>query len=152
VKVILKDDIKNLGACGSVIEVKSGYARNFLIPRNLAVAATPGNLKSIDEIKKQKSFQENKRKREAEKFKDKLEKISITANVQVGEEDKVFGSVTSSNIASLLKNEGFEIDRRMVHLDEPIKALGVYTVPIRLEKDIIANVKLWVVKKEEEKE
>lgn len=151
-KVILKDDIKNLGACGSVVEVKSGYARNFLIPRNLAVAANPGNLKSIDEIKKQKGFQENKRKREAEKFKDKLEKISITANVRVGEEDKVFGSVTSSNIASLLKNEGFEIDRRMVHLDEPIKALGVYTVPIRLEKDIIANVKLWVVKKEEEKE
>lgn len=151
-KVILKDDIKNLGTCGSVVEVKSGYARNFLIPRNMAVAATPGNIKSIDEIKKQKGFRDNKRKKEAEKFKNKLEKISITANVQVGEEDKVFGSVTSSNIASLLRNEGFEIDRRMVHLDEPIKALGVYTIPIKLEKDIIANVKLWVVKKEEEKE
>jgi len=152
VKVILKDDIKNLGTCGSVVEVKGGYARNFLIPRNMAVAATPGNIKSIDEIKKQKGFRDNKRKKEAEKFKNKLEKISITANVQVGEEDKVFGSVTSSNIASLLRNEGFEIDRRMVHLDEPIKALGVYTIPIKLEKDIIANVKLWVVKKEEEKE
>lgn len=151
-KVILKDDIKDLGACGGVVEVKGGYARNFLIPRNLAVAATPGNLKSIDEIKKQKSFRDNKKKKTAEKLKDKMEKISITANVQVGEEDKVFGSVTTSNVASLMKDEGFDIDRRMIQLDEPIKALGVYTIPIKLEKDIVANVKLWVVKKEEETE
>lgn len=148
-KVILKDDIKDLGACGAVVEVKSGYARNYLIPRKLAVAASSGNLKSIDEIKKQKVFRDNKKKREAEKIKDKLEKLSITADVQVGEEDKVFGSVTSSTIAGLLKKEGFEIDRRMIMLDEPIKALGVYTIPFKLEKDVIANVKLWVVKKEE---
>lgn len=148
-KVILRDDIKEVGDCGDVVEVKGGFARNYLLPRNLAVAATAGNLKSIDEIKKQKSFRDNKRKREADKIKDKLEKLSLTAEVQVGEEDKVFGSVTASNISVLLKQQNFEIDRRLIQLEEPIKALGVYTIPIKLEKDVIANVKLWVVKKEE---
>jgi large subunit ribosomal protein L9 len=149
VKVILKDDIKNLGACGDIIEVKGGYARNYLIPNNLATAATTGYLKSINEIKKQKELRDNKRRRDAEKLKDKLEKISITAEVQVGEEEKVFGSVTSANIVVLLKTQGFEIDKRLIHLEEPIKALGIYTIPIKLEKDVIANIKLWVVKKGE---
>jgi len=148
-KVILKDDIKNLGNCGEVVEVKGGYARNYLIPRNLAVQASTGNLKSIDEIKKQKSFRDNKKKRDSERVKDKLEKLSLTSEVQVGEEDKVFGSVTASNISSLLHQQGFEIDRRLIQLDEPIKALGVYTIPIKLDKDVIAEVKLWVVKKED---
>ncbi|NLI16621.1 MAG: 50S ribosomal protein L9 [candidate division Zixibacteria bacterium] len=148
-KVILRDDIKGLGACGEVVEVKGGYARNYLIPNNLATMATAGNLKAIDEIKKQKNIRDNKRKREAEKIKDKLEKISLTAEVQVGEEDKLFGSVTAANVAALLKNQGFEIDKHLIHLDEPIKALGIYTVPIKLEKDVIANVKIWIVKKGE---
>jgi len=148
-KVILKDDIKNLGNCGEVVEVKGGYARNYLIPRNLAVQASTGNLKSIDEIKKQKSFRDNKKKRESERVKDRLEKLSLTAEVQVGEEDKVFGSVTASNISGLLQQQGFEIDRRLIQLDEPIKALGVYTIPIKLDKEVTAEVKLWVVKKED---
>ena len=148
-KVILKDDIDGLGICGEVVNVKGGYARNYLIPRNLAVLASTGNLKSIDEIKKQKSFRDTKRKRQSEQVKDKLEKISLTAEVQVGEEDKVFGSVTPTQIAGLLKQQGFEIDRRLIQLDEAIKALGVYTVPIKLDKDVVAEVKLWVVKKEE---
>jgi len=149
VKVILKDDIKELGQCGEVVEVKGGYARNYLIPKNLAVQATPGNLKSIEEIKKQKGFRDNKKKKEADRIKDKLEKISITAEVHVGEEDKIFGSVTVATIVGLLKLQGFEIDKRLIVLDEPIKALGVYTIQVKLEKDVIANVKLWVVKKEE---
>jgi large subunit ribosomal protein L9 len=149
VKVILKDDIDGLGNCGEVVNVKGGYARNYLIPRNLAVLASTGNLKSIDEIRKQKGFRDAKRKRHSEQIKDKLEKISLTAEVQVGEEDKVFGSVTPTQIAGLLKQQGFEIDRRLIQLDEPIKALGVYTVPIKLDKDVVAEVKLWVVKKEE---
>ncbi len=148
-KVILKDDIKNLGNCGEIVEVKGGYARNFLIPKNLAAPATPGYLKSIDEIKQQKAIKDNKRKREAEKLKDKLEKISLTAEVLVGEEDKIFGSVTAANIASLLADQGFTIDKRVIHLEEPIKAVGVYTIPIKLEKEVVANIKLWVVKKEE---
>lgn len=148
-KVILRDDIKGLGACGQVVEVKGGYARNYLIPNNLATMATTGNLKAIDEIKTQKNLRDNKRKREAEKIKDKLEKVSLTAEVQVGEEDKLFGSVTAANITALLKTQGFEIDKHHIHLDEPIKALGIYTIPIKLEKDVIANVKIWVVKKGE---
>jgi large subunit ribosomal protein L9 len=148
-KVILKDDIKGLGACGEVVEVKGGYARNFLIPNNLAAQATGGIVKSIDEIKKQKTIRDNKRKREAEKLKDKLEKVSLTAEVQVGEEDKLFGSVTGANISTLLKGQGFEIDKHLIQLDEPLKALGIYTIPIKLEKDVVANVKLWVVKKGE---
>jgi len=147
-KVILRDDIKDLGACGQVVEVRGGFARNYLIPKNLAVPATPGNLQSIEEIRKQKELHDNKRKRDAGKIKDKLDKVSITAEVMVGEEDKVFGSVTSSNIAGLLKEQGFEVDRRLIDLEEPVRALGVYTIPIRLERDVVANVKLWVVKKE----
>jgi large subunit ribosomal protein L9 len=151
-KVILKDDIEKLGTAGNIINVADGYARNYLFPRNLAVPATKGNVRSIDEIKKQKQFRENKRKKEAQRLKDKLEKLSLTAEVQTGEEDKVFGSVTASNIASLLEAQGFEIDRRKIMLEEPLKALGVYTIEIKLAPDVTAGVKLWVVKKVEEQE
>ena len=147
-KVILKDDIENLGKCGEVIKVKDGFGRNYLIPRNLAINATAGNLKSIGEITTQKRLRDNKRRREAEQLKLALEKISCTAEVQVGEEDRVFGSVTSHNIADLLSAQGFVVDRRNILLEEPIKALGVYTVPIKIERDIIANVKVWVVKRD----
>jgi large subunit ribosomal protein L9 len=149
-KVILKDDLEELGTAGDVVEVADGYGRNYLLPRKLAVAATKGNLRSIDEIKKQKQFRDNKRKRDAEKIKDKLEKLSLTAEVQTGEEDRVFGSVTASTVASLLEDQGFEIDRRKIELVEPIKALGVYTIDVKLASDVIAGIKLWVVKKEEQ--
>jgi len=147
-KVILKDDIENLGKCGDVVKVKNGYGRNYLIPRNVAVIATRGNLKAIGEITTQKRLRDNKRRREAEQMKAALEKISCTAEVQVGEEDRVFGSVTSQNIAELLKKQGFVVDRRNIILEEPIKALGVYTVPVKIEREIVANLKVWVVKKD----
>ncbi len=149
-KVILKDDVEKLGTAGNVVTVADGFARNFLFPQNLAVPASKGNLRSIDEIRKQKQFKENKRRREAEKLKDKLEKLSLTAEVQVGEEDKVFGSVTAANIAALIEKQGIELDRRKIMLEEPLKALGVYTVEIKLAPDVVAGVKLWVVKKEEQ--
>jgi large subunit ribosomal protein L9 len=149
-KVILRDDVEKLGNAGQVIAVADGFARNFLFPRNLAVPATKGNVRSIDEIKKQKKLREDKKRRDAEKQKDKLEKLSLTAEVQTGEEDKVFGSVTSANIASLLDQHGFEIDRRKIMLEEPLKALGVYTIDIKLASDVVAHVKLWIVKKEEQ--
>ena len=147
-KVILKDDIENLGKCGDVVKVKDGFGRNYLVPRNLAVVATRGNLKSIGEITTQKRLRDNKRRREAEQLKTALEKISCTAEVQVGEEDRVFGSVTSHNIAELLTKQGFVVDRRNILLDEPIKSLGVYTVPVKIEREIVANLKVWVVKKD----
>ena len=148
-KVILKDDLEKLGKCGDVVEVKDGYGRNYLFPRNLAIPATKGSLKSIEEIKKQKDIRDLKRKRQEERQKIQLEKISCTAEVMVGEEDKVFGSVTSQTIAELLKEKGFDIDRHKIMLETPIKALGVYTVPVKISGDVVASLKVWVVKKQQ---
>ena len=147
-KVILRQDIASLGKAGEAIEVKSGYGRNFLIPRNMAVFATKGNLLAIDEIKSQNSLKEKKQRAVAVRLKDKLEKLSLTYEVLVGEEDKIFGSVTSQNIVDLVAVDGFKIDKRNIILEEPIKSLGVYTVQMKIEKDIVASVKLWVIRKE----
>ncbi|MCX6826043.1 MAG: 50S ribosomal protein L9 [candidate division Zixibacteria bacterium] len=146
-KVILRQDVPDLGKAGQTLEVKPGYGRNFLIPRNLAIPATKANLKAIGEIGKQTQIRERKKKRGAEQIKDKLEKLSLTIEVLVGEEDKIFGSVTSQNIAELLMVQGMTIDKRDILLEEPIKSLGIYTVPIKIDKEIIANVKTWVVRK-----
>ena len=147
-KIILKEDIASLGKCGDVVEVKPGYARNYLIGKNLAILATKGNLRVINEVTKQKELRENKKKRESLKLKQAIEKISCTAEANVGEEDRVFGSVTSQDIALLLKEKGFDVDKRKIELESPMKVLGVYTVPIRLHPEVVANLKLWVVKKE----
>jgi len=146
-KVILRQDIPELGKVGQTVQVKNGYGRNYLIPRNLAVPATKGNLKSIGEIRNQNEIRLRKKMREAEKVKDMLESISLTSEVLVGEEDKIFGSVTAQNIVELLNVEGVKVEKKNVLLDEPIKSLGVYTVPVKIEKDLIANVKLWVIRK-----
>ena len=146
-KVILREDVAELGTAGQTIEVKSGYGRNFLVPRNLAIPATKANLKSIDEIGKQTAIREKKRLHGAEMIKERIEKVSVSAEVQVGEEDKVFGSVTSAEIAKLLKKEGILVDKRAIELDEPIKALGVYTIPVRVDKAMTADLKVWVIKK-----
>ena len=146
-RVILRQDVPDVGKAGQVLEVKTGYGRNYLIPRNLAISATKANLKAIGEIDKQNQVRERKRKRSAEQLKDKLEKLSLTIEVLVGEEDKIFGSVTSQNVAELLNAQGYVIDKRNVLLDDPIKSLGVYTVPVKVEKDVVANVKTWVIRK-----
>lgn len=113
----------------------------------MAIPATRGNLKAIDEIKSQNELREKKKRADAEKLKDKLEELSLTSEVLVGEEDRIFGSVTSQNISELLSKEGYSMEKRNIMLDEPIKSLGVYTVPVKVEKDVIANVKLWVIRK-----
>ncbi len=146
-RVILREDVRDLGQAGDIIEVKSGYGRNFLFPRNLAIPATKANVLAISEIEKQTNIRERKKRNEAEKLKDNLEKMSLTVEVQVGEEDKIFGSVTSQNIAALLAEQNINIDKRNILLEEPIKSLGVYTVPIKIEKDVIANIKVWVIRK-----
>jgi len=148
-KIILREDLKKLGKCGEVVEVKDGFARNYLIPKNLAIPATKGNLKAIEEVVRQKKLRDNKSLRKDQRLKADIEKISVTAEVAVGEEDKVFGSVTTQQIAELMKEKGFVIDRHQIELDEPLKALGVYTIPIKISSDVQANLKLWVVKKEE---
>ncbi len=147
-KVILRDDVEKLGSAGDVIDVKPGFGRNYLIPRNLAVVASAAQLKSIDQIKKQKELRDKKKHRVSLSEKTALESISVTASVQVGDEDKVFGSVTSQTVADLLTAAGHPVDRRKIQLDEPIKELGLFTVPIKLGHEVTADVKLWVVKKE----
>jgi large subunit ribosomal protein L9 len=146
-KVILREDIPDLGTAGQTVEVKSGYGRNFLIPRNLAIPATKANLKAIGEIETQKTIREKKLRRQADIVKERIEKISVSATVLVGEEDRVFGSVTAADIAALLADEGVKVDKRAVQLEEPIKSLGVYTVPVKIDKEVIANLKVWVIKK-----
>ena len=145
-KVILTQKYETLGNEGDVVNVRAGYARNYLIPQDIAMDYTPGNLKRYEEMKKLKKVRENKDKVAAEALAEELNKISCTASVEVGEGDKLFGSVTSQNIAELLKEKGFELDRRKIILEEPIKALGIYTVPIKLHAEVEAKIKVWVVK------
>ncbi len=145
-KVILRKDIEKLGNAGDIVTVKDGYARNYLLPRGLAVPATPGNLRAIEEEKKLAELRANREKRAAEKLAEKLNSVSVTATVSVGEEDKIFGAVTTQMIADLLKEKGYDIDRRKIHLEEPIKALGIYDVPIKLHPEVEAKVKVWVVR------
>ncbi len=146
-KVILREDVPGVGAAGQTVDVKNGYGRNFLFPRNLAIPATKANLKSIDVLHQQQEARLRKSRRAAETVKDRLERISVSAEVLVGEEDKVFGSVTNADIAELLGKEGVTVDKKSILLEQPIKALGVYTVPIKVAKDVVAEIKVWVVKK-----
>ena len=146
-ELILKKDVENIGFTDDIVTVKNGYARNFLFPQQIAYEATSSNLKRYEEEKKKLNFQMSKEVKKAEKLGQELEKVSCTIAVAVGEEDKLFGSVTSQDIASALHEKGIEIDKRKILLEEPIKALGIYTVPIKLHSDVTANVKVWVVKK-----
>jgi len=145
-KVILTEDIPKLGKMGDLIQIKDGYARNYLIPRNLAVPANPQNIKALEHQKTLLKQKQNRIKREAEKLAQKIEKVSCTISKPAGEEDKLFGSVTSLDIEKSLKEEGIKIDRKKILLEEPIKTLGIYKVPIKLHPEVTANLKVWVVK------
>lgn len=145
-KVILREDVSNLGTAGTILSVADGYARNYLIPRNVAVPATSNNLKAFEHEARMMESKRAKRKKEAETLKAKLERISCSISKKVGEQDKLFGSVTTQDIEKALKAEGFEVDKKDILLQEPIKALGVYTVPIRVFEEVLANTKVWVVR------
>jgi large subunit ribosomal protein L9 len=145
-KVILRQDHEKLGEAGEVVNVKPGFARNYLIPQGLAMSASPQNRKRFENEKKQLNWRKEQEKRRAEELAAKLENVSCTITVQVGEEDRLFGSVTSQHIAESLQAQSYEIDKRKIILDEPIKSLGIYSVPIKLFQDIEAKVKVWVVK------
>jgi len=148
-EVVLKKDHENLGNALDVVSVKDGYARNFLIPNGIAVAASEGNKKAVAESKKLSEKREEKKLKEARQLAKKIEGVPCTIPVNVGEEDKLFGSVTSQEIADFLKKEGIEIEKRDIELEEPIKQLGVYSVKIGLYKDVSAKLKVWVVKDEQ---
>lgn len=145
-KVILREDVANLGTAGTIVQVADGYARNFLLPRNFAIPATGNNLKQFEHEKRVMEAKRAKRKKEAETLKGKLERISCSISKKVGEQDKLYGSVTTLDIEKAFNAEGFNIDKKDILLTEPIKALGVYTVPIRVFEDVIANTKVWVVR------
>ena len=145
-KVILTETLDTLGEAGAIVDVKDGYARNFLLPRKLALVASKSNMSVFEEENRQRDAQDSKAKREAKILAKTLEKASCTVPVAVGEGDRIFGSVTAQAISDLLVEQGFDIDRRAVVLEEPIRALGVYDVPIRLHAEVEAPVKVWVVK------
>ncbi len=145
-KVILLKDIESLGSAGEVVEVKNGYGRNFLIPRNEALIASAANMAQFESRRKQQETLAERDRRAAEALAKKLEAESLTAQVKVGEEDRLFGSVTAQHIAELLDEKGYDIDRRAIHLEDPIRELGVYNVEVRLHPEVATAVKLWVVK------
>ena len=145
-KVILKEDLKNLGKCGDVKDVSDGYARNYLLPKNLVMEATSANMAKVEQEKKKYAAKVAKEKGEHEALAAKISALSITISRQVGEEDKMFGAVTAEDIATEIKAKGFEVDKRKVHLPEPIKTLGLHEVEIKLHHEVTAKVKVEVVK------
>ncbi len=146
-KIILRQDQEKLGKQGEVVEVTPGYARNFLLPQGLALEATPKKMRLFEEEKKVEAAQRKKEKEKIEELSRRMSETSCTIAVQTGEDEKLYGSVTSLDIAEALAREGMEIDRRKIILVEPIKALGIYHVPIKLHPEVTAEVKVWVVKK-----
>ncbi len=145
-EVILRQAVENLGKPGDVVKVTNGYARNFLLPRGIAFEATPGNLKRIAQEKDRLEAAENERKGAAQKLAEKLEQVSLTFSARVGEEGKLFGSVTTADIAQQLASQGFDIEKRQIDLHEPLKALGVFRVPVRLHAEVKPEIKVWVIK------
>jgi len=145
-KVILRKDYESVGKAGDVVVVKDGFARNFLIPKGIALKADNQSVQLLQAEKKREEVKLSKDKKDAEILAEQLNKVSCTATVNVGEDDKVFGSVTTQTIADLLKDQGVEVDRRKIILSEPIKSLGIYTIPIKIHSDVEAKIKLWVVK------
>jgi len=146
-QVILQVDVSSLGKAGEVVDVREGYGRNFLIPQKKAILADPKNLKMLEHQKRVVSAKQLKLKRLAQELLEKLSNTSITIARDAGEDDKLFGSVTTKDIADTLRREGFEIDRHSIHLDAPIKSLGVFDVPIKLHAEVSGALKVWVVKK-----
>lgn len=145
-KVILRKNFDQLGKVGDIIKVKDGYARNYLIPRQIAYQATKGNILALEEEKKEIVKREAKDLETAQKFAADLEKVSVTIPVKVGEEDKIFGTVTNQMIADSLKEKGYDIDKRKIEITEPIKSLGIYSVSVKLHPTVTATVKTWVVR------
>ena len=148
-EVILREPVNGLGEEGEIVKVKPGYARNYLIPGGMASLTSSKDAHKVDH---QRRVLADKRKRQMKTLTDLAEKISsmeIRIPVRTGEEDRVFGSVTNADIANALAKEGIDVDRRKINIDESIRALGVYTVPVRLSGDVTAELKVWVTKQDE---
>ena len=145
-EVILRQAVENLGKPGEVVKVSNGYARNYLLPHGVAFEATPGNLKRIQQERDRLEAAESERRVAAQGLAEKFEQVQLTFSARVGEEGKLFGSVTSADIAQQLEAQGFHVEKRQIDLHEPIKALGVYRIPIRLHADVKPEIRVWVIK------
>jgi large subunit ribosomal protein L9 len=145
-EVILKEDVPKLGSRGDVVKVAEGYGRNFLLPRKLAIEATATNKAVIDQMKAASVRRSAKEKHEAEALAKQFEGLSVSFQRRSGENDQLFGSVTSSDIADALEKKSFHIDRRKIQLHEPLKSVGEFDVPVRLHKDVSAHVKVLIEK------
>ncbi len=145
-ELILMRDVPSLGKKGEIVKVASGYGRNFLIPRGDALPSSNAARHQLAEKDKQAEQKENRARREAQHIAKQLKRISLTARVKVGEEDRIFGRVTTGDISSLLKEKGFKIEKKKILLDEPINSLGIFTVDLKLHQEVTTRVKVWVVK------
>ena len=147
-QVILREDMDNLGKSGEVVTVKPGFGRNYLIPQGLAVLATAQDVARVAHEKRVITARNAKLMKDVQAAADRLNQVSVSIPVQVGEEDKLYGSVTSRDIADALKEKGVAIDVKTLALDEPLKTLGLAEVPVKLGRGVTATIKVWVVKKE----
>lgn len=151
VKVILRQDVEKLGEAGEIVAVKPGFARNYLLPRGFAFEATAANMRALEDERSKADAKTKRDFLEARRRASQLEGVSLTFHARAGEESKLFGSITSGDIADRLSSEqglDFEVDRRAIELEEPIKALGVFSVAIRLHTDVKPEIKVWVIKAE----
>jgi ribosomal protein L9 len=145
-KVILTQTIDRLGKIGDIVNVKDGYARNYLFPKNAAKEATAGNMKTLDSLKKKQVLEDAKKLGEAKALSEKIAALSITISAKAGEEDKLFGTVTTEMISAALGSEKIVIDKKDIVLDEPIKKLGVYQVGVKVHPEVKASLRVWIVK------
>lgn len=142
--VILKEDVKNLGRMGDTVDVKDGYARNYLLPKKLAIEASDRNLKAVEELKKQIARRLEKEKEDAKSLAQKLSVLTLTLRAKAGEEGKLFGSITTMDIEEALRGQGLEVDKKKITLEEPIKRLGSYTASVRLGPEATATLVIEV--------
>lgn len=144
--VILLKDVERLGTIGVVVHVKPGFARNYLLPQGLAVPATAQQLKAAEERSRQQQDKAQRIKAQAQLVKQKLEARSLTLKLSLGQDDKPFGAITAHEIMDALARDGFALEKHALHLEQPIKSLGIFELPVRLHPDVTATLKLWVVK------
>jgi large subunit ribosomal protein L9 len=144
-KVILKEDVPNLGKLGETVTVADGFGRNYLVPKGKAVLATGGNMRRIEHQKRLISKAAEKMRLSAEALATKLGSMSVTIIAQAGSEERLYGSITNRDIEAALRDQGVPVDRKQIHLEEPIKKLGIYQVPVKLGHDVEATLKVWVV-------
>jgi large subunit ribosomal protein L9 len=145
-RIVLRDDVDNLGHRGEVLDVAAGYARNFLLPKGKALPATEGNMKRVEQERRKHAVHLAKEKEDAAAMGRRLAGLSCTIVRKVGENDQLYGSVTASDIAEYLEKEGVVLDKRRILIEEPIRALGIYTIPVKLHAEVTGEIRVWVVK------